>query len=359
VNVLVGICGLGHGHSLRQKFVIDFLRSRGHNILVTAHDSSFSFFTKNYPDIKVINVNIPFVVCGKEGINWDLTKNKLNDNDYFKLFISSCEEIRKNMKNVDVVLSDYEPICAWYAYAYDIPLVTMEQQSKFLNLKSSNINGFYKEEEESRLRFFFPAAKHRIAASFFKLPQEKNMYNVDLVGPIICGDILNLERKMCNKTRHILVYLSPFSSKEEYQTLVNILSDIKDIKIVVYSKYHIDNLPISIEQFRFNRKQFLHHMESASCVISSSGHQLISELILLECPMLLYPLGTFEQHYNAMVVEQNKMGQNIMNTNKFMIEDFLSNLDHFSNAIALYKKDTMYEQNINNITSYFIERLGL
>lgn len=45
-------------------------------------------------------------------------------------------------KNPDIVITDYEPNVAQYSYAANIPLICMEQQSKFLYLEDDQIKKF-------------------------------------------------------------------------------------------------------------------------------------------------------------------------------------------------------------------------
>ncbi|MGN6715269.1 glycosyltransferase family protein [Anaerocolumna jejuensis] len=360
MNILVGISGFGHGHSLRQKVIIDELIKRGHTIVISAYKSSYTFFSENYPEFKIVYVHVPFIPCDKNGINWDLTEEKIDEKDYFRLFVNTCQEIHKAVENIDLVISDYEPICAWYAYSIGAPLFTIEQQSKFLSFETEDVGNFGYQEEASRLRFFFPAAQFRLAASFFELKKKENTYDVKLVGPIICDDVLKLKRECdCSKAKLVLVYFSPFISLNDYLSLVNIILSIHDTKIVVFSKEYINLLPNSVEQYRFNRALFLKYMELSSCVISTAGHQLISELILIEKPMLLYPISTFEQQYNAMIVKKHGLGEIANNMDSENINNFLSNLEFYHNNIVLYKNQTNYINRVNDIVWFLEERMGL
>lgn len=61
----------------------------------------------------------------------------------------------------DLVISDYEPVSAQYSYALRIPLVTVDQQSKYLLADSREMPTFgdlTPNEEIARLSLFFPKA---------------------------------------------------------------------------------------------------------------------------------------------------------------------------------------------------------
>lgn len=360
MNILVGISGFGQGHTLRQKVIIDALIERGHTIVISAYESSYKFFSVNYSELKIVYAHVPFIACGENGINWEKTKKEIKEKDYFALFVNTCDELNKEVGKIDFVISDYEPICAWYAYAIGVPLITMEQQSKFLGFKSEIVNNFRSQEEVSRLRFFFPSAKYRLAASFFDMKKKENTYEVELVGPIIGKDVLNLKRGCTyNEAQVVVVYFSPFISDSVFLALIDIVFRVRNKTVVIFSKEHIDILPKSIRQYRYNREQFIKYLEMSSCVISTAGHQLISELILMEKPMLLYPIQTFEQQYNAMIVKKNGMGEILNDIDNDKINNFLLNLDIYYRNIIHYKKLTKYNDKVNNVMLFLEERMGI
>jgi Glycosyl transferase family 1 len=52
--------------------------------------------------------------------------------NFFQENIAAMAQAQKMIGKPDLVISDYEPVSAQYAYAYDAPLITVDQQSKYL-----------------------------------------------------------------------------------------------------------------------------------------------------------------------------------------------------------------------------------
>ena len=110
----------------------------------------------------------------------------------------------------DLVISDYEPISAQYAYAHRAPLITIDQQSKYLSSAFPEQIGEYSLlDERMRLRMFFPVAESRIACSFFTIPHgEKTDEKVLSFPSLIRDEVIKMKRKSAGKKRSVLVYLS-------------------------------------------------------------------------------------------------------------------------------------------------------
>ena len=333
-KVLIGICGIGNGHINRQMCVIKALIENNFQVLIAVEKNKIGILKNTFPNEKIIELTIPWIVCDVEGLNFKETLNKYNNIDLFKKYLELGVEIEKELNGKpDLVISDYEPNVAQYAYATNTPLVTMEQQSKFLYLDEIKIDSQSINEEKYRLNYFFPKYTKKIISSFFPIKIEK--CDVVQVPPIIAS--IN---KLESTEEFILVYLSPYYDSHEYNKILEIIGKLKDKKFKVYSKnfeeyknvYSFNN----VKYYSFDLK-FKDDLAKCYCLLTTAGHQLISEAIFLNIPIYAIPLETYEQHYNALMVEKYKLGTNKVVT-KENVEDFIQKRDKYIANIIKYKK---------------------
>jgi uncharacterized protein (TIGR00661 family) len=362
MNIIIGICGLNHGHCTRQWVIVSYLLERGHNLLLTVSNSSETFFAKHYPQIPRVCVDAPIISCNGNGIDWTKTHKKAVM-DLFKKFTTSCRQIQALMPSTDLVISDYEPICAWYSYAQNIPLITLDNQSLFLGYKTEDVGIYTRKEESRRLSFCFPNADFRIATSFCRVNDKKTNYEVEVIGATISNDIINLKvnaTKKANIKPQIVVYMNPLSSLDKYKELVSRLAEC-EVDIILFSQERLEGIAENVLQCRYNRGAFLEAISNADCVVLNAGNQLISECLLLEKPMFLFPAQKYEQQYNAVIVERNNMGVkfDIDNIDKAKFISALSRISELRDGIKRYKAETKYEKRVNEVLQILTERFGV
>lgn len=353
-KILIGICGIGNGHVNRQICVIKELLKHNYEILIATQKNKMVILQDVFKNQKIIEITIPWIVCDNKGLNFKETLKKYDDDDLYKKFLEFGIKIEEELNGKpNLVISDYEPNVAQYAYAQQIPLITMEQQSKFIYLEEIKLKNYSIKEEKYRIDYFFPKFEKKIISSFFPLSIEKE--NIIQVPPIIS----KLQKgKVDNKM--ILVYFSSYSDSEKYSQILKILSNIKSYKFKVYTKnfelytkkYHSDN----IEYSNFN-DDFKNDLSCCYALITTGGHQLISESISINVPVYVFPLDTYEQNYNAYMVEKYKLGTNMM-ISKENILGFICNVDEYKKNIKKYKKiyqKNTWEQIFNEIIAKLID----
>ena len=338
-KVLVGICGIGNGHINRQICVIKVLLKNNYDVLVATESSKIQTIKDTLKNVKVIELNIPWIVCNEKGFDFKETLDKYCDIDLFRKFLEFGNQIEQELKGKpDLIISDYEPNVAQYAYATCTPLITMEQQSKFLYLDELKLKEYSIREEIYRINYFFPKFDKKIISSFFPINIKDN--KIVQVPPIIT----KIKRKKI-KNDFIIVYLSPYSDSDKYNKLINILSEIKDIKFKVYSKNYkkyINSFSFSNVEFSNFNKNFKKDISQCSALITTAGHQLICEAISIELPLYVIPLNTYEQHYNAHMVNYYNLGSDNEITKNNIIE-FIKNRELYRNNMKNYK-DKYYKE---------------
>lgn len=332
-KILIGICGIGNGHINRQICVIKELLNNNYEVLVATEANKIQIIKERLENVKVIELNIPWIVCNEKGFDFKETLNKYNNIDLFKKYLELGIKIEEELDGKpNLIISDYEPNVAQYAYATGIPLITMEQQSKFLYLDELDLNNYSIKEEIYRINYFFPKYDKKIISSFFPISIKDN--KVIQVSPIIS----NLNKETI-KDNFIIVYLSPYSDSDKYEKLIDIIGNIRDINFKVYSKNYekyINKFKYSNVMFSNFNNEFKKDMSQSSALITTGGHQLISEAISIELPLYVMPLNTYEQHYNAYMVKKYELGTNKDITESNII-DFINNIEKYRKNIKEFK----------------------
>lgn len=351
MKILIGICGIGNGHLNRQTNVIEFLLSEGNSIVIATTKNNIEYFKERFNRVSVLEINIPWIACNNKGIDFEESIRKYDENnfDQFKSFLDFSIKVKNCFNSIpNLVITDYEPNVAQYSYATSIPLICMEQQSKFLYLEELMIERYSILEEQKRLNYFFPKFEYKIISSFF--PIKINEEKVKVVTPIIS----KLE-KIDNKKNHILVYFSPYENSINYEKVLDSLNNVKNIPIIVYSKEKFKGKYSNDFVFKKYSDEFKCDLVNASCLISTAGHQLLSESISIDIPVYIIPLSTYEQNYNAKMIEKYDLGVIAKLYNFNEISEFINKVPFYSNNIKNFRKK-YYKNNWQNELLSVIEK---
>lgn len=334
-KVLIGICGIGNGHINRQISVIKELQDKKKEVVVAVTENKVKLLKETFPKLKIICIHIPWITCHENGIDFKdcLEKYDTSKIDYFKEFLTFSKQVEMAFNaKPDLIISDYEPNVAQYAYANNKPLLCMEQQAKFLYIKEREIPAYSIQEEIYRLNYFFPKVDYRLISSFFYLPIKQK--NVKMMPPII----KNIEKQEKIKQKG-LIYLSPYChEKEQFLNILNLASKLKEFTFTIYTDLEFfEYKAYAHMKFKPFGKTFTKDLASASFLITSSGHQLISEAIANEIPLYLFPLNTYEQNYNCLMVVKNNFGKKIEEANISEFYQFYENIPFYKKKMKKYK----------------------
>jgi uncharacterized protein (TIGR00661 family) len=370
-TVLIGVCGIGNGHIFNQLPVVSYLLSQGHRVAIFGFDSSYDYFStlkKNYPNLFVFKVSTPFIPGDKDGLQFKKTAElKINEQNFIHTNYTAMADLLATIGKPDLVLTDYERVSAELAYAKNIPLITLDQQSKFLvGDLPDRINGTSNLDEIERIRLFFPKAYKRLATSFFKVNEGKNNNDdhVILLPNNIRKEIIELKKTNVKEDNTILVYFSPNSF--ESIPLSRWMSVLAKIKTKFMFHVFVPNdtgLPQDLKNvkiYKHGDPQFLSILARAQGIIGTAGHTLLSETMYLTKPMYALPLGVYEQQLNAYVIEINKFGISRNSLNLGSLKYFLANLKQFKRNIEqdtrVLNKEASTQAIINEIDNALFRR---
>lgn len=347
MRILIGICGIGYGHSIRQSLVIEKLVQRGARIAVFCFGKSLEFMIRYSPhNIPFREVCVPWIYTNRNGIDWEKTeaRNLRNLSRKNHLSFQAFNAVTEMLGGVpDVCVSDYEPESAAYAYQHDIPLITIDQQSKFLGYQTEPVAEYNRMEERSRLSYFFPYAEVRYAVSFYAIEAARDEeYDVEIVPAPIRKEIVEMSNRQKHSSKlnnNVLVYFSPYGPMmQDVREVVSILSKFEMFQFIVYNNFGDFASSWAREEHisfkAFDKDTFTQDLLSASCLISTAGHTLLSEAVYLNMPTYTIPLSTYDQHYCARIIDHYQVGMSSSVIAEGQLERFFSNLPIFKGNLT-------------------------
>ncbi len=370
-KILFGITGIGFGHTYRQMPLVEHFLEKGDKVAIFAYDESLVIFQKQFADvknIKVVEVAVPFFAGGPTGLDFRTASTMAyNTKDFYVTNFKAWAEAKEFVGKPDLVISDYDPVSAQYAYSQNSPLVTYDQQSKYLvGDFPENISGTGFADEVERLHMFFPKVSARIASSFFNFEKINNGDEVSIFPPTINKTLLN-STMGANKTKEnkVLVHISKAKSfNQPLSEIFDVFNSAADFKFYVFTE------PSQVKEYsnKFKNINFFEHdtdtfhklLPECSAVVSSAGHSLISEALYLNTPLMLVPISTYEQYMNAKKVEEGGFGVSVEKITSENLKSFLRNLGKYvlniQNDTKIILKGVGQEKIIEFLNRKFLNR---
>ena len=368
-KILYGVCGIGSGHTYRQLPIIERLAA-ANTLVIFAYDFSFRFLSEHFranPDVHVIPVAVPFYAGGEQGLDFVRTahlaaKKPVN---FTAINCQAMAEAAALIGKPDLVISDYEPVSAQYAYAYATPLVTIDQQSKYLTGDlPERINGQSYLDEIMRLKMFFPRAEARLACSFFNVATRKSPADrVIIIPPVIRSELLALVRRDID-SRSFIVYLTAQQGfRQDLPELMQVCAGQKAARFHIFLPSGSTDKQISlapnITLHRSGGGDFLKVLQSCSGIISTAGHGLLSEAMFLGIPVYAMPLPLYEQEMNAKVIDDKGFGISWPILTHEKLTEFIRCCPHYSQAIIQDDSVLLRGDGAAEIMSCLADNFGL
>lgn len=339
-HIIWGVCGIGHGHIFRQKPLIDHFAAAGHTITIFAYGESLSHYRKSFAgndNIHIAEVAVPFYIGNATGLDFEATAAlPANQKDYVRINGAAMAAAHAHGGKPTLVVSDYEPVSAQLAYAHGAPLVTIDQQSKYLTgAFPEALGGTTYADEVARLGLFFPRAEQRLASTFFRVAHKAHATHSVMLCPAVLGDAVTALHRAPGTAQSVLVYLTaqrPFD--QSLDEITAILASQPDTQFHLFGK----NLPFidapNVRSYQHGDSRF--HSVLASChgIISTAGHTLLSEAMHLGIPVYAMPLPLYEQQMNAHVIAAHNFGVSHPVFDADVLRGFLANLPNYAAAIA-------------------------
>jgi uncharacterized protein (TIGR00661 family) len=297
-RILYGVAGEGFGHSSRSHLIGQHLIDCGHEVLFIASRKSLSYLRQCFG----ANVHEVFGLCLVYQNRNLLPLQTLATNlAQFRDRRGANRELYRRVIepfDPDVVISDFEPFSALWAWRHGVPLVSINHQDLLTMCEIEYPPGQRLAKLSAQLVtrcHHFGAAAH-VILNFFQAPVK---HARGVLAPPVVRPIARSFSPSC--TEHILIYSTDPSWKSR---LLRILAAFPAQQFHIYGfneKLRVGNCLL----LKNSTEGFLRDLASCRGVIATAGFSLISECLHFRKKMLLLPIaGQYEQMMNAFYADK-------------------------------------------------------
>jgi len=326
-KIVYGVSGEGSGHSSRSREMLTHLQDLGHDLMVVSYDRGYA------------NLKDDFDVFETEGLHIASLDNRVSR---VKTFTDNLQRLPQGHKKLqmlrkdvfktfqpDCVITDFEPMTAYLANHYDLPLITIDNQHR-LRYMSYPCPARLQTDRRMTvtiIRAMVPRPDVSLVTTFYHgEPKNERTF---FFPPILRKEVLSLQ-PFCGE--HILVYLT-----SGFETFLKRLKSFKRESFIVYGAGK-EGLDGHLRFKSFSKAGFLSDLASCKAVMATAGFTLMTESFYLRKPYLALPMrGQFEQEINGFLLARLKYGVNLSRTNPEAVGNFLYRLPDFVENLKTYQ----------------------
>lgn len=363
-KILWGVCGIGHGHVFRQLPLIEHF-AKDSEIVIFGYGESYEFYARRFaasPHVHVAKVAVPYYVGDANGLDFAATAARPeNRQDYATINAAAMAFAAQKIGRPDLVISDYEPVSAQYAYAHKSRLVTIDQQSKYLcGDFPQPLNGQYFNDEVMRLRLFFPQADKRLACSFFRVAQRSgDVEDVEIYPPVLSEKILAVRRAPDPKKVAILMYVSAQMRDEgRFAEIEAACASLPDVDFHMFGKGVPACADPNVQTYEHGDARFYDVLATCHGIVSTAGHGLLSEAMHLGIPVYAMPLPLYEQEMNAHILQKHGFGMANKELEPQALARFIRDIPKYAQAIEADRATLLRTPGQRDIIECLKRRLG-
>lgn len=342
-KIVYGISGSGSGHSSRAREIMTHLKNEGHEILGVSYDRGYENLKNDFDMFNVPGLHIVAIQNRVSKLQTAI-KNLKSLTGGIAKFRDFKEAVFKDF-NPDIVLCDFEPLTAYMASHYDLPLVSIDNQHRMRYMEYPCPSHLKKDAliTETVIRAFVPKPDISLVTTFYYGDVKND--RTFLFPPILRKSVLDARP---SNEGHILVYFT-----QEFESFMNLLKEFTQEYFLVYGAGREGN-DKNLNFRPFSLDGFLTDLASSKAVISTAGFTLMTEALYLSKPMLALPMGgQFEQELNAHLLAKLNYGKNGRKADVESIGEFFYRLPEYLSNINNYPK-----QNNSSILSKIDELLS-
>ncbi|MFJ6943333.1 glycosyltransferase family protein [Streptomyces wuyuanensis] len=356
LNVVIGVNGIGMGHSVRQSVIAQYLRDRGHEVRIVTNGAARVEYFRDL-GFTAWDGWMPTLLARGDRIR---TSDAIRDNMWqAPVGVTKHLRLRRILRETglpDVFVTDYEPNTPRLAYHFGRPLISVDQQSKYRHLDLPAVGRYARTADEQRLRYFAPRVDRSFICSY--VPLEADDRRLEFIAPVIPDSV----RSTPVTTEPLATaYFSRYfdhGPEESVGTLASVFRQyVPDRALRIYVQpTEIGNLRKyadgKIEICTFDREAFITDMARSEAVFSNAGFNLISEAFVLGKPVHLVPLPTYDQHWCAKVVQEAELGTSALRIDRGAILDFLNRTRELRDNVVRHRDQHLAIDPRERIASY-------
>lgn len=286
MRILYGIQGTGNGHISRSREVLRELAALGHDLTVLVSGRSIDTTPDLGPGVEpLLREGLTFrTKAGR--VQLLVTARNLRPRRLWQ-DIADLDHLHAKP---ELVITDFEPITAWWAKRRGIPSIGLGHQYAFrlpIPMPAGNLAG------KLVLRHFAPA------------DTPVGLHWSAFGWPILPPIVPELPMPAVVREDSLLLVYLPFESRTD---ILRLLEPLQHLQVRVYghpSGPPAGTMPSHISWHSFNRQAFLVDLGRCGGVLCSAGFELPSEVIHMGARLLVKPLGgQVEQNANAMAIQE-------------------------------------------------------
>ncbi len=325
-KIVYGVSGEGSGHSSRAREMIQHLERLGHTIKVVSYDRGYN------------NLKFDFDVFETEGLHIASADNRVSK---VKTFTGNLQRLPQGHKKLhtlrksifkqfqpDCVITDFEPMTAYLANHYNLPLITIDNQHRIRYMSYPCPARLQTERRMTTniIRAMVPRPDVSLVTTFY-YGEAKNNRTL-FFPPILRAEVLSLQP---SPGGHILVYLT-----SGFESFLKILKTFNREQFLVYG-YDRTDRDGSLVYKNFSKAGFLKDLASCKAVMATAGFTLMTESFYLRKPYLALPMrGQFEQELNAFWMAKLNYGINLRRIRSEAVGNFLYRLADYEEKLNDY-----------------------
>ncbi len=306
--------------------MIKHLERLGHTVKVVSYDRGYN------------NLKSEFDVVETEGLHIASSDNRVSK---VKTFTENLKRFRQGHKKLndlrkkifkrfrpDCVITDFEPMTAYLANHYDLPLITIDNQHRIRYMSYPCPARLQTERRMTTniIRAMVPRPDVSLVTTFY-YGEAKNNRTL-FFPPILREEVLSLQP---STGRHILVYLT-----SGFESFLKILKSFNREQFLVYG-YDCNDQDGNIVYKNFSKFDFLKDLASCKAVMATAGFTLMTESFYLRKPYLALPMrGQFEQELNAFWMAKLNYGINLERIRSEAVANFLYRLPDYKEKLNDY-----------------------
>ncbi|MDO5615948.1 MAG: glycosyltransferase family protein [Cruoricaptor ignavus] len=282
MKILYAIQGTGNGHVARAREIIPFLQKHGDlDLLISGTQAEVNL----EDEVKYRFNGFGFVFGKNGGVDFRETWQRFDTAQFIK------DVKNLPVKSYDLVINDFEPVCAWACKWQGKKSISLSHQSAYKSKKTPQLSGFH--WGRVIMNNYAPTNVH-IAFHFQR-------FDDFIHTPVIRSEIRNLQPENLG---HYTVYLPAYSD----EFILNQVKKFPQKTWHIFSKhnqlfYTKDNAKI----FPIDNSEFQKSLASCEGFLTGGGFEGPAEALFLKKKLLSVPMkNQYEQQCNALALE--KMG---------------------------------------------------
>jgi len=301
-RILYGVAGEGFGHCTRAHLIGQRLLAVGHDVMFVGFGKAQFYLRRVFGDRAREILGLSFEYTRGHINRWKtLERNLLR----FPTTVRRNRQIfRAEVERFgpDLVLSDFEPFSAWWAWWRGVPLVSVDNEHVLTHCRLEHPC----HQVASRViatavtRCYGFRANAYVVLSFFNAPVKGR--SVVLAPPVVRSIVTQIRPTQGD---YLLVYAS---TGQGLAHLLEVLDQFPRQRFLIYG-FDVDDERGHCTLKRLSTEGFLHDLAGSRGVLASAGFSLLSECLMLGKKMLLVPVGgQYEQGLNARYAEKLGLG---------------------------------------------------